>query len=811
VITHTDEGRVRTLRTPAERRADLQRRIAHLDPDERALLDACLTGAAQDADLGLGPILHQHRFAREPVDMATFIDDPYYLGESCGTLYPVLRKELINIFEVSARYREVILGGSTGYGKTTVLSIVMCRLLYELSCLINPQAAYGLSPGSEMSVVIMSKNLPVTRKVLKSAIDAKIQLSPYFHEHFPFHIGPDETKFPHNVQLSIASYYAERTIGSNVVSASLDEMNFVQAKRQQISTADGAAKSLAHFDRAEMAYQSLSRRIKSRFMTAGGDLPGMIVMISSANTVGSFIDRRVIAAQTDSSVYVFEAATWECKPPGSFSGQRFGVLCGGSSLRSRILGPDETLTPDQIPDGARVIRVPEEYRAEFEGDLENAIRDIAGVATTAISAFIQRPERIAACVDPRRRHPASVASWRFGDPLTIHWHELATPYTRRLPGGYTEEAWRPKRNPTALRYLHLDTSLSGDCTGLCLSHIERWVDVVRRTPGGEQYADRAPHIVVDFMLQIRPPLGEQIQLADVRALIYEIMDHGFSLIGFSTDSYQSADTLQQMKRRGVAAEILSVDVTMAPYEALRSAIYERRIELYPYEPLLFELRALEHDRVRGKVDHPVAGCFIGSTRVQLASGEGCRIDILAGRQAAVASWQAGQPEHTCAEGRYTKHTRDFVRVHGRRADTGAHWVETCTPEHRWLVDGAQEETWVAAAQLCPGERLAGAPGGVVVAVEPWVCPVELPVYDLEAPDTACFQLASGCIVHNSKDCSDALAGCVAGLLKKVQRTPIGVVASGEGEAEDDAWVRAGTAAAPTAPRAAPPPLPFLVD
>jgi hypothetical protein len=37
---------------------------------------------------------------------------------------------------------------------------------------------------------------------------------------------------------------------------------------------------------------------------------------------------------------------------------------------------------------------------------------------------------------------------------------------------------------------------------------------------------------------------------------------------------------------------------------LKAAIYEGRLELYRYEPVLEELRALEYDRERGKVDHP---------------------------------------------------------------------------------------------------------------------------------------------------------------------------------------------------------------
>ena len=39
----------------------------------------------------------------------------------------------------------------------------------------------------------------------------------------------------------------------------------------------------------------------------------------------------------------------------------------------------------------------------------------------------------------------------------------------------------------------------------------------------------------------------------------------------------------------------------------------------------------------------------------------------------------------------------------------------------------------------------------------------LNVYDLEMPKNNNFKLGSGCIVHNSKDTADALAGCLFSL------------------------------------------------
>lgn len=489
---------------------------------------------------------------------------------------------------------------------TTFLSIVLARILYELSCLAHPQATFGLSPGSEMGIVLVSKNLPLARRVLKTAVDDKLKLSPYFQEHWKPKIGKDETIFPDNIVMMIASYQSERLLGVNVLAGAMDETNFAMTSKQQIITKMGEKASVANYDLAEKVYTTLLTRIKSRFQRAG-ELTGMMILASSASTEGSFIDRRLREAEVDPTSTVLDFATWDVKPKSYFTGRWFKVLVGGSALRSRILSDDEVIDDDFLAENeARLIAVPEEYRLDFELNLEDALRDVAGIATQAISAYLQRIEAIDACVIDRP-HPFSVDTWQYGTPARFEWDRLCLHYTRKIAGGYEELAWKPLRNPNAPRWLHVDTSLSGDSTGIAVGHIEKWVEVVRRNSDGEAYTDVMPYIVMDLMLRINPPPGEQIYLPDVRRLIYELAEHGFLFIGCSFDQYQSAEMMQQLKARGLPAKLISVDKTTAPYDALKSAIYERRIEFYRYEAFLAELKALEYDRVKGKVDHPLAG------------------------------------------------------------------------------------------------------------------------------------------------------------------------------------------------------------
>ena len=109
------------------------------------------------------------------------------------------------------------------------------------------------------------------------------------------------------------------------------------------------------------------------------------------------------------------------------------------------------------------------------------------------------------------------------------------------------------------------------------------------------------------MMRIRPPPAEQIYMPDLRRLIYELMEHGFIFTGFSSDSYQYIEMHQQVRRRGITPYLISVDRNTDPYDELKAAIYENRIRFYNYAPFVEELKALEYDRLRGKVDHPQAG------------------------------------------------------------------------------------------------------------------------------------------------------------------------------------------------------------
>ena len=305
-------------------------------------------------------------------------------------------------------------------------------------------------------------------------------------------------------------------------------------------------------------------------------------------------------------------STWDVKPQDNFSGKTFQIAVGNETVRSKI---DPTSEDQEWYEGSglRIINAPEEYRPDFESDLEGALRDIAGIATESTSLFIHRREKIVEAIDENLASPLDVEEWMSGDPLEFWWERVAIPYERSIPGGFTEQAWRPIRHPGAVRYVHIDPSLVGDCAGLAIGHIAGHTEVTRRDAGGESYTEVAPVIETDLLLRILPPPGDEIFLGDLRGIVYEFQAHGFQIAFASMDSYQSADTRQQFKHRGIESDILSVDKTTIPYEALKTALYENRVRLHDNVTLQRELRALQRvQKTKGvipkfMIDHPAKG------------------------------------------------------------------------------------------------------------------------------------------------------------------------------------------------------------
>lgn len=161
------------------------------------------------------------------------------------------------------------------------------------------------------------------------------------------------------------------------------------------------------------------------------------------------------------------------------------------------------------------------------------------------------------------------------------------------------------------RTLHIDIAISaeGDALGLAMGHVSSLAEVED---------ELKPYITFDFLMRVKAAAGTEIFLSDIRNIIYDLKDErGFKIAKVTMDGYQSTDTRQQLSRRRIPSEYLSVDRSVLPYYDLKEAIYERRVEFPRYMTVLNqgdveqvdivnkELRELSEEA--NKIDHPKGG------------------------------------------------------------------------------------------------------------------------------------------------------------------------------------------------------------
>ena len=517
--------------------------------------------------------------ALKPVSMKQFVEDPYYM-DAKGILYPVVLEALTEAN--NGEYQEALLTGAIGTAKSTIAIYSIAYQLYLLSCYHNPHALFALDPTSEILFIFQSINESLAKSVDYARFKSLIQKSEYFRECFPFDRSIlSEMRFPKRIIVKPVSGTDTAALGQNVIGGIIDELNFMALIEKSRASVDGGA-----YDQAVALYNSIARRRKSRFMEAG-KLPGLLCLVSSKRYPGQFTDQKEIEARRElelygkTSIFVYDKKTWDIKPD-SFSGNWFTIFIGDDSRKPRIMEEGEVLLPQ---DQDLIMDIPEEYRMEFENDIINALRDIAGVATLATHPFIVNREVIIDAV--RTDHVAFSGEWAdFRDQrVGINRKQFLDPM---LP-----------------RYAHVDLALNQDAAGLCIGTVTGFARA--SLSGDDKQAGYLPKIWIDGALQIRAPKGGEILYYKIRELLMAIRDMGIGLRWVSFDSFQSVDSLQLLRQAGFMVGRVSMDRTTHPYDFTKNALYESRISYPEHSIMRTELASLERDVRKNKIDHPPRG------------------------------------------------------------------------------------------------------------------------------------------------------------------------------------------------------------
>lgn len=504
----------------------------------------------------------------------------------------------------------------------------------------------------------------------------------------------------------------------------------------------------------------IDARMKSRFMRErafGTYLPTLNIIASSKNSEQSFLEDYIETKKKNESktTLIVDEPQWVVDSRKD-SPEKFYVAIGNRFLANELLplNPPKDLIDEYRAKGYTMLAVPIGYRENFEDNIDGALTDIAGIATAASLKYISGVRW------------NEIKTARYENPFTKEIIEVGTAkddnlqYYNFFDLSKVSDEMRAKP-----LYVHLDMSRKGDKTGIA------GVYVLGKKPKVEgEDSSREMFYRVAFNVSVKAPKGYEISFDKNRIFIRWLREQGFNLASISSDTFQAAQIQQQLISDGFDVKTISVDrldpqtKQCLPYAYLKSAIYDRRLEVYKdCDFLTEEVLGLERES-DGHINHPdngATGCFTGDTKISLVDGREVSLLQL------VDEFNAGKTNYVYSFNETTKRIEPGKIVKAWCTRKNASLVEVeldngekfrCTPNHRIMMrDGTYKEV----QYLQPNDSVMPLYRKSVIKIHSITfIPEKEDVYDLTVEHNHNFALSAGIFVHNSKDAIDAVCGAL---------------------------------------------------
>ena len=522
-----------------------------------------------------------------PVDIDTFLEDPNYLGGTTNrgkAIYPAWRIAMREIFADPYKYTTIVLTGCIGSGKSTIAVFIALYMLYNLLCLKDPHAYFGIE-ATQNNIMFIFNNLTLSKafKGVMGTFMGHCLKSPWFMARGRVIGDVNKTFLPNKrVRFDIASEEYHVT--------STDCFCFI------FDEANDVLHNTANYQDS-MAMQILNaanQRIRSRFRAKDrSTFFGKSIVISSKQSEMAFLEQYTqdMLSKDPEHTYVFDKPQWEVIPI-ELSGKIFNVAYGNKNAKSRIMSPDESIeqTKEQ---GYKVLSVPIEYKKDFEDNLNRALTEVAGVSVSYIDKFFSR-EYIMLAVDHSRINPFSQDILIIGLKDDKAYKDYFDP--KKIPAEWQTENI----------YMHLDTSKNKDRTGISA------VSQSRTNP------EEIHHL---FTIYIEAPKNDQICFKKHEDFVFYLYDElGWNIKNISSDGFNSAQLKQNFILHGIEADYISPDRTSVPYLSLQRLLYDGLMKILDIPLLEKELFELNMNNDTQRIDHPaIYGSKDGSDSLACAT------------------------------------------------------------------------------------------------------------------------------------------------------------------------------------------------
>lgn len=517
-------------------------------------------------------------FNEKPATIEEFLG-PLYLNIEKG-VRPGVKQELISIFgrDVNAHrialVRWAMFTGAIGIGKTTMASIILPYMVHWVLCLKDPQGFYDLLPGSRIAFMMMSTSEDQAKETVFGDVKARIQHSPWFQTSWQY--DPDfknQIRFPKDIWIIPGSSAETSFEGYNILGGILDEADSHKVTKEK--------------DYGDAGWNTINGRIDSRFQDRGFLLT--VGQMKKANGFAATKYKELVDDPENAHTVrmtIWESLGWNhprfCNPDGTRNSFWY------DSKRKEIISKEAA---ELLGFPKHVMEIPTVYRKNFENKPEQALRDLAGIPPQAGDAFISLVHKVEECFEKwtERFGTEAPVSSDTRRPVVADWFKDPTPLKRAI---------------------HLDIGVSGDgdAAAIVMGYVDHLVDT--------EEEKNKPYIVIDCIIRVKAAPGQEVLISDLRQYIYDMRNRGFRVKTVSMDGFQSTDTMQQLRKKKFFVKYQSIDRTKLPYEDLREAIYESRLEIPPYMTYLSaggelvniaQKELLELEENDKKIDHPAKG------------------------------------------------------------------------------------------------------------------------------------------------------------------------------------------------------------
>jgi hypothetical protein len=431
------------------------------------------------------------------------------------------------------------------------------RIIYFLHCLKDPLDYYGKGSGEFIDLINIAMNQEQAKNIFFEPLKQMLSQSPYFQEQ-GFEPRAREIMFlSRPVRCFSAHSGAEAWEGYNPIAICLDEISAFKT--------DEEIQGERHRYSASAIYGMARNSVISRFPSIG-----KVALLSFPRYEGDFIQQRYESVISDKKTIKKSYVV------GQFEDEDVVMRWDEDEIISyrvpkvwAIKCPSWYTNPE---------RKPEDYLAAYiDNPVETAGKFLC-MPPKAEQAYFRDPKRVRLCFPKEVPRPCDEFG-QFNDWFVGSGEDIPP------------------------RFIHIDLGLVRDRAALCMTHCvgKKKVEFFDGATTATQYL---PVIKMDIIKYWEAKTGSEIKFDEVRNFAFDLSKR-FPIAMISLDRWQSVDTINIFKSRGIYAEMHSV--SKIDYDTLSSTIYDGRLEAY-FDELLVEGELLKLQLINGKkIDHVKAG------------------------------------------------------------------------------------------------------------------------------------------------------------------------------------------------------------